>query len=143
MIVAVTDRDGVFAGGTAGREPIRLTWTYADDRANDAQPRDRDVDRAVARLFAARARQEAIRLNRRGDFEAARRVLDGHPRADRGLRRGRSRDPGRRSGRSTEEQVVYAAPMAEASRKQAYYSSANALRSRDVQGGRSASTVAP
>jgi hypothetical protein len=37
-------------------------------------------------------------------------------------------------GTLDEERVVYAAPMAEASRKQAFYSSANALRSRDVQG---------
>src|SRR6478736_7854679 len=75
MIVAVTDQDGVFAGGTAGRDPIRVTWSYASDRDNDVQTRDRDVDRAVARLFAARARQEAIRLNRAGEFDAARRVL--------------------------------------------------------------------
>ena len=75
-IVALGDRDGVFApGGTAPTEPVRLAWTYADDRANDAQPRDREVDRAVARLFAARARQEAVRLNRDGDFSHARRAM--------------------------------------------------------------------
>src|SRR3954467_561472 len=51
-IVGVTDRDGVFVSGATAREPVRVTWTYADDRSNDTQPRDRDVDRAVARLFA-------------------------------------------------------------------------------------------
>ena len=37
----------------------------------DSQPRDIDVDRAVARVFAARARQEATALNRQGNFPAA------------------------------------------------------------------------
>ena len=42
-IVALTDRDGTFApGGPAETEPVRLTWSYADDAANDRQPRDRD-----------------------------------------------------------------------------------------------------
>src|SRR6185503_10692635 len=74
-IVALTDRDGTLAAG-AGVTESRLVWTYADDRANDDQPRDRDVDRAVARLFAARARQEAVGRNRQGDYAGARRILD-------------------------------------------------------------------
>jgi hypothetical protein len=133
MIVAVTDQDGVFARGTAGRDPIRVTWTYATDRDNDVQTRDRDVDRAVARLFAARARQEAIRLNRAGEFDAAQRVLMATRRR---IERYAGGDPEILAvlGMLDQEQVVYAAPMAEASRKQAYYSSANMLRSRDVQG---------
>jgi Ca-activated chloride channel family protein len=132
MIVAVNDRDGVFAGVT-GLDPMRVTWTYAGDRENDVQPRERDVDRAVAGLFAARARQEAIRLNRAGDFEGARRILMA-TRAR--IEAYAGNDPEIRAVLRTldEEQVVYAAPMAEAVRKQAYYSSANALRSRDFQG---------
>ena len=55
-----------------------MTWSYADDRANDDQPRDAEVDRAVGRLFAARARQEAVQRNRAGDYEGARRILDAH-----------------------------------------------------------------
>ena len=55
-IVALTDRDAVFGPGGAGEtEPARVSWTYADHAANDAQARDPEVDRAVARLFAARA----------------------------------------------------------------------------------------
>ncbi len=85
-IVALTDRDGVFGpGGAADVESVRLTWTYADDRANDAQQRDREVDRAVARLFAARARQEAVARNRSGDF-------DGRPTDPPGDRRPDRRD---------------------------------------------------
>jgi Ca-activated chloride channel family protein len=132
MIVAVTDRDAVFAGAT-GRDPVRVTWAYATDRENDVQQRERDVDRAVAGLFAARARQEAVRLNRAGDFEGAQRVLAA-TRAR--IEAYAGNDPEIRAVLRTldEEQVVYAAPMAEAVRKQAFYSSANALRSRDFQG---------
>jgi Ca-activated chloride channel family protein len=54
---------------------VSLEWQYADPRTNDLQPRDVDVDRAVARVFAARARQEATGLNRGGEFGAARAAL--------------------------------------------------------------------
>ena len=134
MIVAVTDRDGVFERGVTGRhEPIRLTWTYADDRANDLQPRDRDVDRAVARSFAARARQEALGRNREHDYAGARHILD----ATRARIQGYAGDdPVIRAVVDTlaAEEGVYAAPMAEPARKQAHFASANALRSRDVLG---------
>jgi Ca-activated chloride channel family protein len=133
-IVALTDRDGVFAsGGASGTEPARLTWTYADDRANDEQPRDRDVDRAVARLFAARARQDAVARNRAGDYTGARRVLEATA--------GRIREYAGHDGDLTDlvenlvrEERVFAAPMAEPSRKQMHFASANMLRSRDASG---------
>ncbi len=54
---------------------VSLTWAYADPKTNDLQPRDVDVDRAVARIFAARARQEATGLNRAGNFGAAQAML--------------------------------------------------------------------
>ena len=133
VIVAVTDRDGVFGGGASGRDPVRVSWTYADDLANDAQQRDRHVDRTVAQLFAARARQEAIRLNRMGEFDAARNVLAA-TRARIEAYAGSDPEIGKVLGTMVQEQVVYAAPMAEASRKQAYFSTTNAMRSRDVQG---------
>lgn len=133
-IVALTDRDGVFERTMAGhQEPIRLAWTYADDRANDIQGRDREVDRAVARLFAARARQEALGRNRDGDFVGAQHILD----ATRARILGYAGDdPVIRELIDTlaEEEVVYAAPMAEPARKQAHFASANALRSRDILG---------
>lgn len=56
--------------------PIELTWRYADHPSNDAQPRDREVDRAVARAYADRARLEASGLNARGELTAARDALD-------------------------------------------------------------------
>lgn len=69
VLIGATDRDGALA--SAGRTPVGIGWRYADDRANDTQSRDRAVDRRVAALFAARARQEAIKLNRLGDFREA------------------------------------------------------------------------
>jgi Ca-activated chloride channel homolog len=48
-----------------------ISWTYADSKTNDLQERDAEVDRAVARMFAARARQEATGLNRTGNYPAA------------------------------------------------------------------------
>jgi Ca-activated chloride channel family protein len=52
-----------------------LTWTFADGQANDRQPRDRDVDRLVARTYADRALRDAVDVNRRGEWAAAREML--------------------------------------------------------------------
>jgi Uncharacterized protein containing a von Willebrand factor type A (vWA) domain len=133
-IVVVTDGDGVFGPGGAGEaEAVRLTWAYADDRANDAQPRDREVDRAVARLFAARARQEAVQRNRMGDYPGAQRILDATARR---IREYAGHDPEMRAliDSMAQEQVVFAAPMPEPSLKKAHFASANLLRSRDASG---------
>ncbi len=97
-LLSLSDRDGVFEAAS-----VKLGWEYADNRVNDLQERDRDVDRAVARIFAARARQEAIGRNRAGDYRGAREALSGvarrirdyagrEPRAARDRRRARPRD---------------------------------------------------
>jgi Ca-activated chloride channel homolog len=78
-VLAVSDRDGVLAERSA-----RLAWQYATDRENDAQPRDREVDRIVARVFAARTRQAAVAMNRQGDFQGARSALEATARKIRG-----------------------------------------------------------
>ena len=133
-IVALTDGAAIFgAGGAAPAAPVRLTWSWADDRSNDAQSRDRDVDRVVARLFAARARQEAVLRNRSLDYEGARQILRGTAQRIRGY-----------AGEDAElraivvslerEEVAYAAPMPEQLRKTVHFQSANALRSRDAMG---------
>jgi Ca-activated chloride channel family protein len=132
-IVALTDRDGAFAQGTGGTDPIRLTWTYADDRANDAQPRDRDVDRAVARLYAARARQEAVRRNRDGDFVHARQALTSTAERIRSYAGTDAEMRGLIDALEGDGQV-FSAPMAERSLKQAHFASANTMRSRDASG---------
>ena len=71
-VLSVADRDGQ---ATADVGSVALSWTYADSKTNDLQVRDVEVDRAVAAVFAARARQEASGLNCRGDYEAARTAL--------------------------------------------------------------------
>ena len=67
----LSDRDGVLAA-----PPQALGWSYATDRAQKGQPREVIVDRAVAGLYAARARAEALELNRAGKYKEARAVLE-------------------------------------------------------------------
>lgn len=62
--------DGVPAAPSAA-----LHWRYAAHAENDRQPRDLGVDRVVAELYAARAREEAVELNRAGSYDRAREVL--------------------------------------------------------------------
>ena len=66
----------VARGEVMRRSEGMVAWTYATHAENDAQPRDAEVDREVAVLFAARARAEATEANRRGDYGRARVVLE-------------------------------------------------------------------
>ena len=114
------------AGAPAAPEPVRLTWAYADDRGQRrAAARSRRSTGPSLGLFAARARQEAVRRNR----ERRLRRRPAGPGRDRGRIRGYAGDDpdlrAARSGTLASEEVVYAAPMAEASRKQAHFASAN------------------
>jgi len=68
---SVHDREGEIPDS-----PVSLTWTFADHAANDRQVRNRVVDRAVARLYAAIAQRDAVEANRRGDYAAARSLLE-------------------------------------------------------------------
>ena len=67
----LSDRTGALAAA-----PQALGWSYAADRAHKAQPREVIVDREVARLYAARARAEALELNREGKYKEARAVVE-------------------------------------------------------------------
>jgi hypothetical protein len=131
LIVRAIDREGVFE--TAGTRDARLSWTWADDHANDTQPRDADVDRAVARQFAARARQEAVARNRAGDFDGARRVLEGTAKR---IRKYAGRDSDLRSliAELEGETARFAAPMPARLLKEVHFASANVARSRDMSG---------
>jgi len=124
----IGDRDGVLKA-----DGCTLAWTHDSHAANDAQPRDRDVDRAVAAIHAARARTEAVRLNRAGDFDGARHALrgvarriDGYAGSDAALQE--------LSASLVAEQAAFFAPMPELDRKRAHYRSSNIQRSRDVDG---------
>ncbi len=131
--VRVADRDGAFAAASPAAAPVTVGWRYADHGANDAQPRDRDVDRVVARLFADRARQEAIRLNREGRFEEAGKVLDGVRRRVAAYA-GSDTELKRIAAELNEERPGYAAAMPEALRKQVHYAASTSLRSRSADG---------
>ena len=127
-LLALSDRDGVFA-----RESAKLGWEYADSRVNDDQERDRVVDRAVAGIFASRARQEATARNRAGDFQGAREALASVARR---IREYAGRDSELRAivAELERETEVLAAPMREFSRKELYFRSSNALRMRTLDG---------
>lgn len=127
-IVALADREGVL-GGPFGR----LAWEHADDAANDAQPRDRSVDRVIAAVFAARARQEAVRLNRVGDYLGARAVLDATARRIRSYA-GRDRELRRIADELVSESETVRNVLAERTRKEMYARSAYALQSRAADG---------
>lgn len=122
------DRDGALPDRTE-----RLAFDYADHRTNDLQPRDRDVDRIVAGLYAARVRQEAVALNRRGDYRAASRALIAVARRIRGYA---GDDPElndlvRRLEREAQE---FSVDMPELSRKTVFYASANVAMMRSPEG---------
>ncbi len=131
LIVGISDRDRVFEA--AGIRDARLTWTWADNAANDAQPRDTDVDRAVARQFAARARQEAVRENRAGDYERAQRTLKSTARRIRDYA-GRDQELRELVHGLEEAAAEFSAPVAPATLKSVHFASANVARSRDASG---------
>lgn len=133
VIVRVGDRDRAFEMAVPALEPISIVWRYADHVANDVQPRDRAVDRAVARQFAERARQDAVSLNRDGRYEEA---------ASR-LARVRARieeyagddDELREVALHLHAEVpAYAAPMPEMDRKQRHFQASVSSRARTNDG---------
>lgn len=131
LILSIRDRDGAFE--SAGVRDARLTWAWADDRTNDAQDRDVDVDRAVARQFAARARQEAVMRNKVGDYDRARWVLAATAKR---IRRYAGRDPVMRAlvAELESETPQFSVAMAPRALKEAHFASANLARTRDTHG---------
>jgi len=127
-VVAVADRDGAL-GGAFGR----LSWEHADDAANDTQPRERAVDRTIARVFAARARQEAVRLNRAGRYDAAREALEATARRIRGYA-GDDEELQRIAHELQGEAAMFLRELPERYRKERFAASHYDLQSRTAQG---------
>ncbi|MEO8322958.1 MAG: hypothetical protein ABI571_02340, partial [Actinomycetota bacterium] len=127
-VLSIEDRDGAFR-----EDSVKLAWEYAVDRENDVQERAVEVDRAVAAIFAARARQEAVGCNRRGDFDGARHVVKATARRIRGYA-GRDQELRRILAELEQETEVMAAPMMEMERKGVFFASENMLRSRAFDG---------
>lgn len=71
VAIDVADRSGPLVAGTT------LTWTFADNRMNDHQQRDRTVDRIVARTYADQALRDVVDLNRHHRWDDAERLLHG------------------------------------------------------------------
>jgi Ca-activated chloride channel homolog len=125
----MSDRDGTLSGEGG----CSVSWEYAADAVVDTQLRDRSVDRAVARLYAAQAEQEALRLNAIGEFTQAQRRLAGVAERIRGY-----------AGDDTElvalaegldaSRVAFSAPMAAMDSKRRFAASHNMTRSRDLRG---------
>lgn len=67
---SLRDRDATLA-----LDPMTVGFRYAGHQANDDQSRERNVDRRVAALHAAKTRRHALRLNREGDFRGAERAM--------------------------------------------------------------------
>ena len=130
--VSIRDRFGVFAEAErAASDTIR--FEYADDRTNDLQPRDVDVDRAVARAFAARVRREALDLNRGGRFAEAALRLRGVADRIRGYA-GSDAEMLRIVAELQTDMGSMSAPMAPMAAKQAFFASANEARGRAPDG---------
>lgn len=110
-----------------------LGWQYADHHRNDIQPRDRTVDRIVARLYAARAKQGAVGLNRTGDFAAAKSALRRVHDRIRGYA-GDDRELHAIVAELQSETKRFAAHLDEFSLKETYFASSNAMRMRTVEG---------
>ena len=127
-VLELRDSDGLSEGATQ-----TLSWEYADSKANDLQERDAEVDRAVASVFAARARQDATMLNRAGDYPAARAALDAVAKR---IRSYAGRDPGMRAIIAELERDAshLAAPMPAAALKQMHFQSYASAKMRTVDG---------
>ena len=137
VVLSVAGASGSMSGGSVGSaepsESVAISWQYADSKTNDLQERDAEVDRAVARVFASRARQEATALNRAGDFGRAAAALASVAKR---IRSYAGRDAEMRSLIASLEQdsQQLAAPMPAASLKEMHFRSYRMAKSRDEMG---------
>lgn len=129
VVLALHDRDGALDA-----TPVEISWEYADHHRNDAQARDREVDRAVALQFTARARQDAVALNKAGRYGAAAERLASVGRRIRGYA-GSDPELNRLAEELDQQQVAYATPVAPAMLKELHFASVNLSRSRNARGG--------
>ncbi|MEO6212370.1 MAG: VWA domain-containing protein, partial [Vicinamibacterales bacterium] len=88
-----------------------IAWAFAGHTENDPEPRNATVDRAVAALYAAAARAEALELNRAGHFDRAKDLLE---KIARKVERYAGSDPELRRtiAELRQRQESYSAPMA-------------------------------
>jgi Ca-activated chloride channel family protein len=126
--MTLSDRDSVLAS-----PPREACWSAVDQAAADAAPRDRAVDRAVAAVFAARARHEAVALNRAGQFAAARARLEVTAARIQGYA-GHDGELLALVQRLLDEAARFGKDMSPMSRKAAHFASYSVMASRAVDG---------
>ena len=110
-----------------------ISWTYADSKTNDMQDRDAEVDRAVAKVFAARARQEATALNRAGDYPAAQAALAAVAKRIKGYA-SRDKEMRRLVQELEQEASVVAMPMAAHALKEMHFRGYASAKTRNLDG---------
>ncbi|MGH7625371.1 MAG: vWA domain-containing protein, partial [Gemmatimonadaceae bacterium] len=123
--VALSHRDA-----SSGGEHGELRWRFASHAENDAQPRDRTVDREVAAIFAARARAEATEANRHGDFNSARLLLEETARRINSYAGGDADLIGEAAALEDAVSEYAAAPMSAVHLKASFFAAESALKAR-------------
>jgi Ca-activated chloride channel family protein len=120
-------------GAVLAKSEVDCIWTYACDADNDRQPRNVVVDREVAALYAARAREEALALNKAGEYDAAQRCLDVVAQR---IREYAGEDPGLNNilHELLERHIPYGSTMSPAAMKSERYASYHAARMRAPDG---------
>ena len=101
-------------------------WTFADHERNDQQARDRSVDRVVANLYAAAARQRAVQHNREHNFGAAQRELEAVARRIQGYATG-DLELEALVSELQHEALDFGRDLGEMARKRSHYRSTSAL----------------
>lgn len=122
------------AAGVLTAPETDIVWAFAGQDANDAQRRNRTVDHAVAQLYAAAAKAEALEMNRNGRYdqsgtwlERTALKIEAYAGDDAFLRRlvAELRE---------QNMAEYSAPMSAASMKRQYAANLNMSRMRDESG---------
>lgn len=124
----VSDRDQVLKADGAS-----IDWESADAATVDAEKPNEEVLKAVVRLNAAAARQEAVRLNRAGNYGAAVSQMQA---AFLDVQAYATDDPAMQSlaAELHEESATLSSFTSELNRKGVHFRGSNMARSRDVTG---------
>lgn len=132
----LADRDAALYPGA-----MRVDWTAVTPDANEAQPVDVTVCRAVAELLGARARAQAVELNRSRRFDEASELLRQAADAIRSLAPGDAAVSAIAAS-LVDEVVEYAQPLMAYELKERHFASYSALRDRGSEGKAKRKTVA-
>jgi Ca-activated chloride channel homolog len=110
-----------------------IVWTFAGHPENDRQPRNRTVDRAVAKLYAAAAQADALALYREGGYDEAVARLE---QAAARIEEYAASDPELRTivADLRQRRVPYSARMLKSREKEEYARSVYAMTMRDSEG---------